>query len=168
MLSKCADCKYHHPDLCAVNPSYKPMQDIMRSRLSQAELAACDASILPCNDWEPLEELQPLMLELTLSRQEWRQLLSARHGLPRELIAQVQSAISQPGEVVMIPVESSNIAAIGYSDVEGVLLVDFLSGTRYRYSAVPAWKFEAFLAAPSKGRYLNSAIKGEYDFERVA
>ncbi len=168
MLSSCQECKYHHPDLCAVNPSYRLMQDKFRSRLSEADLAACDVGILPCNDWEPSEELQPLMLELTLSRQEWKRVLSAGHGLPCELFAQIQSAIADPGEIVMLPVESSNIAAIGYDPIERTLQVNFLSGTRYRYFSVPQWRFDEFVATPSKGRYLNSEIKGAFDYTRVA
>jgi len=167
MLSNCQQCKYQHPDLCAVNPSYRVMHEKLRSRLSETELDTCEVGILPCNDWEASEELQPLMLELTLSRQEWKQILASAHALPYELSAQIQAAIADPGEIVMLPVESSNIAAIGYSDVERVLQVDFWSGTRYRYFGVPQRKFDEFLAAPSKGRYLNSEIKGEYDFERV-
>ncbi|MBW4638639.1 MAG: KTSC domain-containing protein [Gloeocapsa sp. UFS-A4-WI-NPMV-4B04] len=61
----------------------------------------------------------------------------------------------------MIPVDSSNIAAIGYSDVCRVLQVDFLIGKRYRYQDVPSQVFDRFLAAPSKGRFLNSVIKSE-------
>ncbi len=99
MLSNCQQGKYHHPDLCAVNPTYKVMHDKLRwplagrrpSRLSDTELDTCDAGVLPCNDWEPSEELQPLTLELTFSRQVWRQALSTGHGLPRELLAQIQS-----------------------------------------------------------------------------
>ena len=64
-------------------------------------------------------------------------------------------------EIRMIPVDSSNIAAIGYSDVCRVLQVDFLIGKRYRYQDVPSQVFDRFLAAPSKGRFLNSVIKSE-------
>ena len=65
----------------------------------------------------------------------------------------------------MIPVTSSNIAAIGYSAVCRVLQVDFLTGKRYRYNNVPSQVFDCFLAAPSKGRYLNSVIKSEFAFD---
>lgn len=168
MLSKCADCKYHHPELCAVNPSYRVMQGKLRSRLSDIELDACEVGILPCNDWEPSVDLQPLALELTLSRQEWKQLLAAGHGLPRELFDQLRTAIAQPGEIVMHPVESSNIAAIGYDSLTWILRVEFLNGTLYDYLGVPLLIFENFQEAPSKGRFLNSEIKGEFDYERIA
>jgi len=168
MLSKCVDCKYHHPGLCAVNPSYRVMQNKLRLHLSDTELDTCEVGILPCNDWEASEELQPLMLELTLSGQEWHQLLSTGHDLPHELISQIQTAIAKPGEIVMVPVESSNIAAIGYDSAEQVLQVDFWSETRYRYFAVPQWKFDEFLAAPSKGCFFNIEIKGVFEYEWVS
>lgn len=167
MLSNCRECKYHHPDLCAVNPTYRLIHDKLRSKLTEADIDACEVGILPCNDWEPSEELQPLTLELTLSRREWKQILTATHSLPRELFAQIQTAIAHPGEIIMIPVESSNIAGIGYSNVERVLRVDFLSGTRYRYEDVDSQIFDDFLAAPSKGRFFNSEIKREFDYVRI-
>jgi hypothetical protein len=37
----------------------------------------------------------------------------------------------------MIPVNSSNVAAIGYCDVCRVLQVDFSNRKRYRYQDVP-------------------------------
>lgn len=72
-------------------------------------------------------------------------------------------------EIRMIPVVSSNIVAIGYSDVCKVLQVDFVNRTRYRYFDVPPQVFQAFLDAPSKGRFLNNIIKSEYgfDYQRV-
>lgn len=68
-------------------------------------------------------------------------------------------------EIHMIPVTSSNIAAIGYNSVCRVLQVDFLTGKRYRYQDVPTQVFDGFLAASSKGRYLNSVIKSEFAFD---
>jgi hypothetical protein len=65
-------------------------------------------------------------------------------------------------EIRMIGVNSSNIAAIGYSAVCRVLQVDFLTGRRYRYHDVPSQVFDGFLAASSKGRFLNNFIKPEY------
>ncbi len=144
MLSNCQQCKYQHPDLCAVNPTYKVMHDKLRSRLSETELDTCEVGILPCNDWEASEELQPLALELTLSRQEWKQVLSACHGLPCELMAQIQSMIALPGEIFMCPVDSSNIAAVGYDPAQQVLQVDFHHGSRYRYQSVPSYVFDEF------------------------
>ena len=64
-------------------------------------------------------------------------------------------------EIEMVPVDSSNVAAIGYSDALRVLQVDFLSGSTYRYFDVPSQVFQGFLKASSKGRYLNEVVKSE-------
>jgi hypothetical protein len=60
-----------------------------------------------------------------------------------------------------IPVDSTVIAAVAYS-AEATLDVEFTSGTRYRYFAVPAQLFEEFLAADSKGVFFNQRIKPYY------
>ena len=68
-------------------------------------------------------------------------------------------------QIRMIPVNSSNVAAIGYCDVCRVLQVDFSNRKRYRYQDVPSQVFDNFLAAPSKGRFLNSVIKSVFGFD---
>lgn len=70
-------------------------------------------------------------------------------------------------EITMIPVDSSTVAAVGYSDADRTLQVDFTSGSRYRYFEVPSQRVTGFLEASSKGGYLNSEIKGVYEYERV-
>lgn len=71
-------------------------------------------------------------------------------------------------EIDMIPVDSSNIAAIGYSDALRILQVDFLTGSRYRYFDVPSQVFQGFLVAPSKGQYLNQVVKADgFDYSQV-
>jgi hypothetical protein len=60
-----------------------------------------------------------------------------------------------------IPVNSSVIAAVTYS-AEAALDVEFTSGTRYRYFAVPAELFHEFLSADSRGQFFNSRIKPYY------
>jgi hypothetical protein len=62
-------------------------------------------------------------------------------------------------------VDSSNIEAVGYDSSSQELHVQFLqSGKTYVYSSVPEWVFQELLAADSKGIYLNSQIKGTYDY----
>lgn len=69
----------------------------------------------------------------------------------------------------MIRVISSNIAAVGYDAQSSVLFVRFHSGARvYSYRGVPASVYRAFLAAPSKGRFLAQFVKGRYPYARVA
>jgi len=65
------------------------------------------------------------------------------------------------------PVASSNIDSIAYDDEQSELHVKFNSGAEYVYLGVSASVFDSFMDAPSKGRYLNEAIKGRYEYYRV-
>lgn len=59
-----------------------------------------------------------------------------------------------------VPVDSSRIASIGYAPEPQVLELEFRqSGEVYRYFDVPAEEHMAFLAADSKGAYLNVHFK---------
>ena len=65
-------------------------------------------------------------------------------------------------------VDSSNIEAIGYDPTTQELHVRFLkSGESYVYYSVEEWVFNEFMQADSKGIYLNTNIKGQYDFNRL-
>jgi hypothetical protein len=57
-----------------------------------------------------------------------------------------------------IPVDSTVIAAVEYSP-EAALDIEFTSGARYRYFAVPAQLFHRFLSAESKGTFFNRYIR---------
>lgn len=65
------------------------------------------------------------------------------------------------------PVESSNIAAIGYTENNETLEVEFKNGGVYQYFDVPKWVHAELMAAESKGQYLNRQVKGTYKFEKV-
>ena len=74
-----------------------------------------------------------------------------------------------PLVVHMVPVLSSNVAAIGYDAGSSTLLVRFHDGARvYSYRGVPTAVYRAFLDSPSKGRFLAQFIKGHYSYARVA
>ena len=61
-------------------------------------------------------------------------------------------------------VDSSNIEAIGYDSSTQELHVRFLkSGLTYVYYGVEDWVFQEFLAADSKGIFLNERVKPTYD-----
>jgi hypothetical protein len=64
-------------------------------------------------------------------------------------------------------VDSSAIARIGYDPDDQRLVVTFNSGRSYAYFGVSRQRFTAFEQAESKGRYLNSQIKGRYSFRRL-
>lgn len=59
-----------------------------------------------------------------------------------------------------IPVQSSNIRAIGYDT--GTLEVEFKDGSVYQYADVPQKVHDALLKAPSIGTYFAKNIKGSY------
>ena len=65
----------------------------------------------------------------------------------------------------MIPVGSSNVAAVGYDC--GILTVRFHNGYVYEYSGVSEAVFREFLAAPSKGRFVHHRLKNKYPTRRI-
>jgi KTSC domain len=69
-----------------------------------------------------------------------------------------------------VPVESSSIASIGYAPQERVLELEFRqSGEVYQYFDVPGEEYTAFLAADSKGTYVNQQLKPRgYRYQRIA
>jgi KTSC domain len=79
--------------------------------------------------------------------------------------------------MVWVPVESSDVAAIGWeaSPIEeeegvGMMGVQFHRppGSMYYYYDVPRDIFDEFMAAPSKGRYVNLVLKRSgLAYERV-
>ena len=66
--------------------------------------------------------------------------------------------------VNMIPVESSNVVAIGYGD--DTLYVKYSSGM-YKYDNVPKEVAEKLFKADSKGRFMNDDIKGSYNCTKL-
>ena len=65
-------------------------------------------------------------------------------------------------------IESSSVDAVGYDPDSGKLYVRFKgSGRAYVYYGVPASVYDAFLAADSKGRFVNARIKGRYEYRRL-
>jgi hypothetical protein len=65
-------------------------------------------------------------------------------------------------------VESNTLAAVAYDKAHKVLQLEFRSRAIYRYFGVPAPVYEARLAAPSKGKYFNRAIRGNFRYSRAA
>jgi hypothetical protein len=55
--------------------------------------------------------------------------------------------------VPLMPVESSNIAAVGYLNTDCRLFIQFKSGMVYSYEYVTQDQFKAFLNAESLGKY---------------
>ncbi len=66
-------------------------------------------------------------------------------------------------------VNSSTIAEIDREVIKGELFlkITFTSGAEYLYQGVPANVYEAFLMAPSKGKFFHENIAGRYNYTRV-
>lgn len=65
--------------------------------------------------------------------------------------------------VAMQPVQSSNLAAVGYDPATLIMTVQFNSGRSYRYKDVPQDVYLALLNAGSAGKYFNDYIKEAFD-----
>lgn len=64
-------------------------------------------------------------------------------------------------------VASSNIASIGYDDLNETLEVEFLNGSVYQYYNVVKNMHDQLMQTGSKGRFLNTYIKNAYPYSRV-
>jgi hypothetical protein len=64
----------------------------------------------------------------------------------------------------MKSVESATLVAVGFDDACGILQLEFHGNGVYRYLGVPGALYEGLLAAPSKGRYFNKAIRGHFPY----
>ena len=76
--------------------------------------------------------------------------------------------MAQLSSVTMIPVSRSNVAAVGYSDEDQELFVQYSNGATYRYDNVTTEEYSGLTAAVSVGKYLNTNIKPYKDYEQVA
>ena len=60
------------------------------------------------------------------------------------------------------PIESSALAAVGYSQRRRALEIEFRNGAIYRYLEVPPAVYHALLEAPSKARFYDQNIRRRY------
>ena len=166
MLSDCAECQYFHAEACGVNPHYREKTAALHLKLTTAELEYFANDLPSCSDWERSTDLEPVTHSLMLTRAQWREVAAAiaSQGLTEALPEDLRPVAPEAnGEIAMIEVESSNIAAIGYR--ARVCQIDFHSGSRYQYFDVPDAIYRDFLTADSKGRYLNEVFKVEFAFD---
>ena len=63
-------------------------------------------------------------------------------------------------------VESSTLATIAYDGNRELLQLEFNSLAVYQYFGVPALVYEELLRTPSKGSYINQAIRGKFAYRR--
>jgi hypothetical protein len=66
---------------------------------------------------------------------------------------------AQVGDIQMIAIDSSDIAAWGYSPIEGQLQIQFTNGRIYVYDNISPMDFEMLSTSQSKGRAFWSLIR---------
>ena len=64
-------------------------------------------------------------------------------------------------------VVSSNVHSIGYDSEQKILEIEFNDRSIYHYFDVPEPEYSKFMTASSKGKYLNSHIKGKYRYRQI-
>jgi hypothetical protein len=67
--------------------------------------------------------------------------------------------------VILYPVESSMLAAVGYDSKTETMVALFNTGKAYTYSRVPLEIYLGLISAESKGRYMNEHVRGVYPAE---
>ena len=67
-----------------------------------------------------------------------------------------------------VPVQSSNLASVGYDAVSQVLEVQFRDGGVYQYIHVPPSIHAGLMNAGSKGRYFHRFIMPRYRYRRIS
>ena len=66
----------------------------------------------------------------------------------------------------MVQVESEAIAEIDYDAERSTMFVRFVEGGWYSYFAVPRRVYEAFISAPSRGRFFHGHIRNQFPFRK--
>lgn len=69
--------------------------------------------------------------------------------------------------MLMEPVTSSNLVAVGYDEQGLVLRVEFKGGLTYEYYDVPLHVYQGLMSAASHGEYMNSNIRSLYRYQRL-
>ena len=66
------------------------------------------------------------------------------------------------------PVQSTNVAAVGYCRGSKTLEVEFRNGSVYQYFDVPEPVYRQLMQATSVGSFLHRNIRDKYRYSRVA
>jgi len=64
-------------------------------------------------------------------------------------------------------VESTTLLTVSYDEAAALLRLEFCSRAVYQYFSVPAAVYQSLLAAPSKGRSFNQAIRGRFPYRLI-
>ena len=68
---------------------------------------------------------------------------------------------------ILMPVSSSNLAAVGYNPAAALLTIAFHGDRVYQYFRVPAGVYSELMRAESHGKYFHAAIRDCYPYRRV-
>jgi len=66
-----------------------------------------------------------------------------------------------------IPVQSKNVAEVGYDPATMTLEVAFHNGTIYQYFDVPEALYQEMFRSDSIGKFLNTQIKSSYRYAKL-
>ncbi len=67
-----------------------------------------------------------------------------------------------------VPVQSSDLASVGYDLASSILEIEFHSGGIYQYFGVPQYIYEGLMSAGSKGTYFHQNIKNAgYSYSKI-
>lgn len=69
--------------------------------------------------------------------------------------------------MLLVPVVSSDIAAMGYDPATFEMQIQFQTGRVYSYQSFPLSLYQAFIGAPSKGKFFAQFIKKIYPATRL-
>lgn len=67
-----------------------------------------------------------------------------------------------------INVNSSNIASVGYDNIQRLLEIEFHGNDIYQYLNVPQNIYENLMAASSHGKYFDQNIKNVYQYHKIS
>ena len=70
--------------------------------------------------------------------------------------------------IKMVPVDSSNLAAVSYNKESYELTIAFLDGSIYRYEGVPMEDYVDLMRADSHGEWFYDNIRLVFPYERIA
>jgi hypothetical protein len=70
-------------------------------------------------------------------------------------------------ENFMQPVESSNLAAVGYNQDNEQLFIEFKNGNVYVYDNVPFPVYTDLMDADSLGSYFHKYIRTSYEYRKL-
>lgn len=65
------------------------------------------------------------------------------------------------------PVDSSNLASVGYDASSEILEVEFKHGGIYQYSDVPEDVYEELMSASSHGIYFSANIRNDFNYIKI-